>query len=328
MTWVMLAAILAAIAGYALARKRRGKRPDGKDQWSIGILCGPDPLALAEDPAWANPRFTVADLPGDDYIMVADPFLVEDGGQWLLFFEMLNRRTRLGEIGVAGSADGWNWAYRGQALAETFHLSYPQVFRHGADWFMIPESRAAREVRLYRALEFPLRWTLDRVLFTGNYSDPTILHWNGRWWIFATRHPRRLMIWSADELRGTWRPHPANPVYRYHKSAARCGGRPVVAGGRILRFAQDARQGYGGALRAFAVDVLDERRFREHPVRPDPFLAAHGEGWARAGMHHCSPVQLASGGWMAAVDGCGIATVQRAGPDEPSPGEAAQAATG
>lgn len=306
MWWLMLAAILVVAAGYALARKKGRKRPESGDQWSIGILCGPDPLSLAEHPAFANPRFSVADIPGDDYIMVADPFLVEDAGRWLLFFEMLNRRTRLGEIGMADSDDGWHWSYRGQVLEEAFHLSYPQVFRHGSDYFMIPESRAAREVRLYRALEFPLRWTLERVLFTGNYSDPSILRWNDRWWILATRHPRRLEIWSADELHGTWRPHPRNPIYRYHKSAARGGGRPVVAEGRILRFAQDARQGYGSALRAFAIDVLDEEHFREHPVEPDPFLAAHGNGWARAGMHHCAPVQLASGDWMAAVDGSGI----------------------
>ncbi|MCC7328992.1 MAG: hypothetical protein IT484_02410 [Gammaproteobacteria bacterium] len=303
---IVILAVALAVA-WTLARRRRKRRQSSKAcQWSIGILSGRDPLALQEHPDHPNPRFTVADIPGNQYLMVADPFLVQDEGRWLLFFEMLNRGSRLGEIGVATSSDGWHWSHAGTALREPFHLSYPQVFRHAGGYFMIPESRKAREVRLYRALDFPLRWTLDRVLFTGNYSDPTILSWQDRWWIFATRHPRGMEIWSADELRGEWRPHPGNPVYRYHKSAARNGGRPVVADGRILRFAQDARGGYGNALRAFAIDVLDEARFREHPLEPDPFLAPHGNGWACAAMHHCSPVLTASGTWLAAVDGCGL----------------------
>ena len=52
-------------------------------------------------------------------------------------------------------------------LKEPFHLSYPYVFKHKGTYYMIPESRAAGAVRLYRARSFPLSLEFDTTLFEG-----------------------------------------------------------------------------------------------------------------------------------------------------------------
>ncbi len=300
--------LVAAAAGQHHYRKyKKRHRPPSPYNWSIGIVAGSDPLNVRVIDAFPNPRFTADAIPGHRYSFVADPFLIEEGGEWFLFFEMFDREARRGEIGVATSPDAVHWTYAGPALQEPFHLSYPFVFEEGTNFFMIPESRAAREVRLYRAVEFPLKWELDRVLFKGNYSDPTPVAWQGKWWIFATRGSYSMDIWYADDLRGEWRPHAKNPLYLYSKGRARNGGRPLVMGDKIFRFAQDSHGGYGRALRALVINELDPTRFVEHVVKSaDPLFSAHGDGWARVGMHHYSPVFTREGSWIAAVDGSGI----------------------
>lgn len=303
---VVLAVILAAGGVYQLRRayKRAAKKRD-TSQWSIGIISGAHPLALEQDAKHPNPRFTADNIPNEEISFVADPFLLEENGKWFLFFEMFDRETRLGEIGAATSDDALNWKFVGTVLEEPFHLSYPFVFKEGDNYYMIPESRAARSVRLYRAVDFPVKWELDRVLFQGNYTDPTPVSYEGKWWIFATRHPYTMDIWYANDLHGEWKAHARNPIYRSDKSSARNGGRPVVLGDKILRFAQDNREGYGRKLRAFLVDVLSEDSFEEHPVTPDPLLFPHGDSWAKGGMHHYAPVMTLSGMWYAAIDGWG-----------------------
>src|SRR5581483_1115296 len=97
------------------------------------------------------------------------PFMVHADGTWHLFFEVMNWRRNVGEIGHATSADGGRWTYRQVVLAEPFHLSYPYVFRWRDDFYMIPESYQAGAVRLYRAAAFPARWVFVGTLLEGPY---------------------------------------------------------------------------------------------------------------------------------------------------------------
>ncbi|MCZ7591869.1 MAG: hypothetical protein M5U15_06810 [Kiritimatiellae bacterium] len=303
---LILTVVLAVGISYQAYRAyKRVTKKHSTNQWSIGIIAGPHPLALEQSSKYPNPRFTADDIPNPEISFVADPFLLEENGKWFLFFEMFDKETRLGEIGAATSDDGFHWKFAGTVLEEPFHLSYPFVIKEGDTYYMIPESRAAREVRLYKAVDFPTKWEFDRVLFPGNYTDPTPVSYEGTWWIFTTRHPYALDIWYADELHGEWKPHKRNPIYRNDKSRARNGGRPVVLGDKILRFAQDNREGYGRKLRAFLIDVLSEDQFEEHAVTPDPLLFAHGDSWAKGGMHHYAPVMTLSGMWYASIDGWG-----------------------
>ena len=47
-------------------------------------------------------------------------------------------------------------------------MSYPQVFKWGDEFYMVPETVAAYEVRLYKALEFPFKWVFVKTLMKGN----------------------------------------------------------------------------------------------------------------------------------------------------------------
>jgi len=151
--------------------------PTIRKKWSIAIYTGQTPFALAPAGGASSPELSARDITGAPAIGVADPFILLREPQWFLFFEVIRPRTRHGDIGWAESTDGRHWKYRGIALDEPFHLSYPYVFRWREEIYMIPESAGERAVRLYRATDFPGAWEPVKVLLSGrDYADASVMH--------------------------------------------------------------------------------------------------------------------------------------------------------
>ena len=274
--------------------------------WSIGIYTGDSPLQLQAPPGRHNPVLTrdaVSDIPAS---FVADPFMVRADGVWYMFFEVLNRQNDRGEIALAVSDSGLDWRYQQRVLVEPFHLSYPQVFKWRDDYYMVPESLNARVVRLYRAEIFPTRWSYVGPLLEGEWADPSIFRFADKWWMFACAPPYQhdtLWLYFADDLHGPWLAHPANPIVAGDKQGARPAGRVQVFENRIIRFAQDCMQRYGGQVRAFEISELTATSYVEREHASSPVLTAGSDGWNRLGMHHVDPHLLPDGKWIACVDG-------------------------
>ncbi|WP_448203909.1 glucosamine inositolphosphorylceramide transferase family protein [Azospirillum sp. sgz302134] len=283
------------------------KAPRWRNRWSIGLYRGPSPLALRPLDKADRPALTARDVTDIPAQAVADPFLLRRDGLWHMFFEVMNGATDLGEIAHATSPDGLAWSYGAVVLREPFHLSYPQVFAwDGAVW-MVPETRQAESVRLYRATDFPRGWECVGTLLHGRYADATLLNHDGRWWMFAQRGLDEMRLFMADRPDGPWREHPASPLWPGNRSRTRPGGRMLVHEGRILRFAQDGWPSYGSRLCVFEIDRLTETDYAEHELPESPILRATGTGWNAVGMHHIDAVPTDDGDWLAAVDGASLA---------------------
>lgn len=282
--------------------------PPSRHEWAIGIYGGPTPIDLEPLPGVANPVLTRRDVHDRDAQFVADPFLLRYADSWYLFFEVLNRRTGRGEIGVATSADGAGWQYQGIVLAEDFHLSYPYVFAWRGSVYMVPESYQAGAVRLYEARRFPWQWRYVKCLVRGPMlADPSPFCHDGRWWLFVESDVRfnndTLRLFGAPDIRGPWWEHPLSPVRTGDARLARPAGRVVADGIGLLRFAQDCEGVYGKAVRALRITELTARAYREELVRDAPILGPGPERWNRGGMHHVDPHRLGDGRWLASVDG-------------------------
>lgn len=62
---------------------------------------------------------------------MADPFLLQRGGQLYLFYETKDAGSGRGQIGVAASGDGGaTFRHLAVVLSAPWHLSYPFVFEH------------------------------------------------------------------------------------------------------------------------------------------------------------------------------------------------------
>lgn len=304
-----------------------GCRPDGEGSWSIGLFYGESPLKLQplelremwrnESAAWpvANPVFTCASVSDarSPSNFVADPFLHIQGDTFYLFFETKNSITLQGDIGVARSTDqGATWKFLGIALDEEWHLSYPYIFNHEDQIFMMPESSKKGELRLYRAVDFPLQWKLEKVILKKPLVDSFMINHNGYYWLFGSdfsafgaKKNGELEIWYSSSPLGPWKPHKRNPVHNTDKSlGARNAGRPFVYNDNLYRTGQDCGETYGRRIRLFQVKVLTPDNYEEVEV---PFgIEEPKKGrntWNGARYHHLDVQKLPSGEWVGVMDG-------------------------
>ena len=276
------------------------------DQRSIGIFVGDSPLSVSSPKDFLNPVLTAKDVTDVRADFVADPFMTRERDRWYMFFEVSLAESHLGKIGLASSDDGRRWLYQRIVLDEHFHVSYPYVFKWDSEYYMIPECwKGCHAVRLYRAVDFPLRWSFIGDLLKGNYVDPSIFRYQNKWWLFtADAHGcNTLRLFSANDLLGPWTEHPRSPIIRNNAHIARPGGRVLVFDGRIIRYTQDDAPAYGKQLHAFEITELTATTYLERQATSSPILTASGVGWNRDGMHHIDPHKISDHQWIACVDG-------------------------
>ncbi|HEY2964063.1 MAG TPA: hypothetical protein VGJ37_16705 [Pyrinomonadaceae bacterium] len=270
--------------------------------WSIGIYTGSSPYDLSPSAEIANPVLNDASVTDITALFVADPFMIRGH----MFFEIMNQGSGKGDIGLATSANGFEWRYEGIVLREACHLSYPYVFEWQNDYYMIPETLGANAVCLYKADEFPFRWSMTARLIEGRCADPSIVRFNDLWWLFFCSTPYQhdtLRLYFAEQLTGPWREHPKSPIIKANMRHARPAGRLVTFNDRLIRFAQDCIPQYGSRVRAFDILELTTDSYVEVENAASPILQGNGAGWNATGMHHVDAHEQPDGTWLACVDG-------------------------
>ena len=150
---ISLLAALGLLVRDRFERWRQKQQRRQNDVWSIGLYAGPDPVTLAPAPGISNPILTSGEVTDVPARFVADPFMIEREGQYHLFFELLNTKRKMGEIGHAVSDDLKAWRYTRVVLRERFHLSYPYVFEHNGEVFI---SAMADWTKIFIAVCLPL----------------------------------------------------------------------------------------------------------------------------------------------------------------------------
>ncbi len=287
----------------------------GNDIYSIGLyrFNSFDELVTDRDKTFSK-IITAEDVTDIDARFVADPFLVRHQDQWYLFFEALKniegKRHGKGVICLATSKDLQAWHYEKVVIEEDFLLSYPYVFSHNGEYYMIPTAYRQDEVRLYKAHAFPFDWRLEKVLLNANNMDPSIVQHNGKWWIFTETNPTghdQLSIFWADDLLGPWQPHAGNPLKTQDPHYSRPCGRLQMIDGQLYRFAQDDSPDYGLKVFCFRIDELTPQNYYESLVSNLPILQGSGNSadWNGRGMHHIDIHETHDGisNYVAAVDG-------------------------
>lgn len=262
------------------------------------------PSESAQNPVLAHEH--VSDVPA---LFVADPFMLRVDQTYYLFFEVLNRRTARGEIGLATSENAIEWAYQQIVLKEPFHLSYPYVFEWQNQYYLIPESCETKSIRLYRAIDFPMRWSFVQTLLEGyEFVDSSFFAFQDKCWLFTGLGlpPNRadtLRLYYAEDLHAPWIEHRRSPIVAGNVHLARPAGRICVSDGEVIRYAQDCYPAYGSQVWAFEITDLTPETFSEREVNQRPILTGSGIGWNASGMHHLDLHWREDGRCIACVDG-------------------------
>lgn len=265
------------------------------DFWQVGIvpcrLNDLTPQRLGE----LQPRIVWVPQ-SDRWRYLADPFGLVRGDALHVFVEAFDYRVkRAGIERHEFSLDGLVWRGGRTVLEQPFHLSYPQVFEHDGQTWMVPESYQAGEVALYRATDASLdHWTRECTLLGGQpVADASLIEHEGRWWMFYAlvgaggRDQRELHVAHAPTLSGRWTPLDINPV-RVDHSGARPAGRPFVGADGVLTLpVQDSRTGYGGAARMLRFLRLTPERVVIDAAE-DSFTGGLASDTHTAGLHTLS----------------------------------------
>lgn len=271
--------------------------------YSIGIYSGSSPFELRQPEDISNPILTGRDVTDIDATFVADPFMIVEKDRYYMFFEVLNRANKQGDIGYAESLDGKKWEYKKIIIDEPFHLSFPYVFKWEGSYYLIPESNKDLSIRLYQATSFPGKWQFVKNLINNHqYVDPAIFRHKDKWWLFCSESTNdTLHLYYASDLLGNWTPHSKNPIVKSNKHIARPGGRVFTYNDHLYRLTQDDEPTYGIQVFALEITDLSETSYEERLVK-NPIVAMSGSGWNAGGMHTVDP-HFVQDRWMAAVDG-------------------------
>ena len=99
--------VAGGICALAYARRNKGLPFISRPQiFSIGMYGGPSIFKLSPCTGAVNPVMTAEHVKDAAADFVADPFVIEHDGAWLMFFEVLVRGSYEGDIGLATSSDG------------------------------------------------------------------------------------------------------------------------------------------------------------------------------------------------------------------------------
>jgi hypothetical protein len=202
----------------------------------------------------------------------ADPFPLHVGGRYFIFFEELPFATGKAHISAVEVRRDGSHGEPVRVLERDYHLSYPFLLEHAGELYMVPETGENRTVELYRCVEFPHRWRLERTLLDGaRFVDATLHRERDRWWMFSNvpaegaQSDDELHLFFASGLGGPWREHPRNPV-RSDARCARPAGRLYWHDGALHRPAQICVPAYGSGISIQRVLRLSTRDYVEHEV--------------------------------------------------------------
>ncbi|MBS0613822.1 MAG: hypothetical protein JSS24_11675 [Proteobacteria bacterium] len=258
------------MAGF-LARKftralRHRLHPDRRvRRWQIGIRKASTQAPWQGD--WDDFRW-ITPAAGHFY---ADPHLFEHAGRLWLFMEDYPYRLGHGIISCCELREDGTLGPVVPVLHRPYHLSFPYVFKREDEIYLLPETARSGRVELYRAVDFPRRWKLHRVLLDIPAHD-TVLHVgeDGTHYFFtgirqSVDSNEHQFLFTASSLQDPLQPHPRSPVSldaRYSRNA----GPLLQFDGKLIRVSQDSTIRYGRQLRFSEVEALTPDDFREREV--------------------------------------------------------------
>jgi hypothetical protein len=201
----------------------------------------------------------------------AYPFVWEHAGRTWVFFEDFLYGEDRGVISCAELTGGGTLGEVRRVLDRPYHLSFPHVMGCGTDIYMIPETGTKGTVELYRAVQFPFEWKLEKVLFEGaNPLDTVVWYEDGLFWFFVTLVDTpdagpQLFLFYAESLTGKWNYHPANPISMDVRRSRGAGTIFCIRGKRI-RPSQDGSIAYGYACHLNEILRLTTKEYEERTV--------------------------------------------------------------
>jgi hypothetical protein len=263
--------------------------------WSVGFQKSSNPLEVQKLAPEDIITYEFIDslLPEPiDYI--ADPFFIKEKDTFYLFVEIKGRGNA--NIALLTSPDGKNYEFKGTILDEAFHLSYPQVFKHKEEIYMLPETKGSNNILLYKAENFPYSWSIyDTLVSNIGLKDPSLLLSEEVNLLVAVDDDMKQYMFTADSLTGEW---------KEVENSGKAWGNETRPGGRFFKMndtwylpVQNMSSGYGTGISLYQLEG-NGRNWKLTRAKKD-FLGPQSEiEWFNRGMHHLDIQEVDRGFYM------------------------------
>ena len=219
-------------------------------------------------------------------LTMADPFLLVYHDELYLFYEEKSELNN-GVIKAFKTGNLKNWQDLGVILSETCHLSFPFIFEHEQEIYLMPETFDYKSLSLYHFTDFPNGCTLNRNLMTGeHFIDSHIYKSEGVCFLFTNNSDDVLRLFYSFDLI-EWTLHPQSPIVT-GKKYSRSGGSVIKVDDKLYRIAQDASNMYGDNFNVFEIKKLSVTEYEESLVHEN--VIKKDMKWNIEGGHHFNSV--------------------------------------
>lgn len=204
----------------------------------------------------------------------ADPHVIFRNNKYYIFIEELIYKNIRGHISVIIMDEKGNYSNPIKVLEENYHLSYPFLIEENNTLYMIPESKENNTIDLYKCIDFPTKWKLEKTLINNIKAvDATIIKKEGVYWMYANvvrnngaSSLDELFLFSSKTLiSDNWTPHPKNPIISDVKQA-RPAGSLFIFNDNLYRPSQNSGKHYGHGIKINKVIELNQTNYIEQTV--------------------------------------------------------------
>lgn len=189
----------------------------------------------------------------------ADPFVYQYNGKTAIFVELMDYYYGWGTIGVFEIINDRVSGFK-EIIRENYHMSFPNVFCHGNDIYMIPETYSDNGIHLYKCLEFPYKWEKLSDLITGVHLVDHALLDDDFTYVISYDIDRKCsrffsLNWDVMKLEEFY------PLGSH--SDERPGGSFYRSDNKLFRVIQDCQNRYGEYLKIYEVTELNKDKISE-----------------------------------------------------------------
>lgn len=204
----------------------------------------------------------------------ADPIVAEIDGKEYLFAEAFDRFRERGFIAAFPleiTQDGIHCGEPQKVLEENFHLSFPVIFQHEGQVYMMPESSADHALRFYKMGKTPYEWELVRRIPMENSVDTVIVPTEeGFFFLNTQEHPvetlrgKLKLYYTDDFLTGELTDLSSLLEPNDYVMNKRNGGPVYEQDGQLFRVSQNnAGAFYGVSYSLYRIDALSRTGYSE-----------------------------------------------------------------
>lgn len=204
---------------------------------------------------------------------LADPFVIKKNNRNICFVEDYCFKKKRAKISAYELFKN-DYKKIGTALEEDFHLSFPFVFKHNQEIFMIPETGEVNEIRLYKCINFPLEWRFQKTLIKNiDAVDTVVFKKEDKWYLlsnvcssFINEHDSELHLYTSKNLFGNnWSKSENNPII-LDSEKARNGGFFSFQNSYYRVNQVHKKNQYGYSLKINKINLINENLYQEKEV--------------------------------------------------------------